>query len=225
MKIKFYAHASFRLEGDGLAVITDPYTPGPEVSNFDPINEPADIVIMSSAVDRYHSDPSHILGDPVVVNALEIPEAGTTVKGLNITRFPAQESLTWDYGRDPDDNAMYYFTLGGVRILHLGDIGNPLAPEHQKALAGQVDVMFALTGDNSTIGLDDLQSAIEAINPRIIIPMHYKVPRGRLNILPVTAFTDRYDQADITWVGGSELTLTPDMLPAQQHLYVLDQCR
>ena len=26
MKIKFYAHASFRLEGDGLAVITDPYT-------------------------------------------------------------------------------------------------------------------------------------------------------------------------------------------------------
>ena len=25
MKIKFYAHASFRLEADGLAVTTDPY--------------------------------------------------------------------------------------------------------------------------------------------------------------------------------------------------------
>ena len=37
MKIKFYAHASFRLEGDGIAVVTDPYTPGPQVSNFEPI--------------------------------------------------------------------------------------------------------------------------------------------------------------------------------------------
>ena len=49
MKIKFYAHASFRLEGEGLALVTDPYTPGPAVSNFDPINEAADVVIMSSA--------------------------------------------------------------------------------------------------------------------------------------------------------------------------------
>jgi len=36
MNITFYAHACFRLEGDGLAVITDPYTPGPEGSRFDP---------------------------------------------------------------------------------------------------------------------------------------------------------------------------------------------
>ena len=52
MKIRFYAHASFRLEADGLAVITDPYTPGPQNSGFDPIDEPADVVIMSSATDR-----------------------------------------------------------------------------------------------------------------------------------------------------------------------------
>ncbi|MBV8901550.1 MAG: MBL fold metallo-hydrolase, partial [Verrucomicrobia bacterium] len=32
MKITFYAHASFRLEADGLTVITDPYTPGPKGS-------------------------------------------------------------------------------------------------------------------------------------------------------------------------------------------------
>ena len=64
MKIRFYAHASFRLEADGLAVITDPYTPGPHNSGFDPIDELADIVIMSSATDPFHSDPSHVRGDP-----------------------------------------------------------------------------------------------------------------------------------------------------------------
>ena len=81
MKIKFYAHACFRLEGDGIAVVTDPYTAGPEVSNYDPIQEKADVVIMSSATDRFHSDPSHILGEPAIVNAVEVVgKAGDTGK-------------------------------------------------------------------------------------------------------------------------------------------------
>jgi hypothetical protein len=67
VKIRFYAHASFRLEADGLAVFTDPYTPGPHNSGFDPIDEPADVVIMSSATDPFHSDPSYVRGDPSYV--------------------------------------------------------------------------------------------------------------------------------------------------------------
>ena len=45
MRIKFYAHACFRLEANGLVVITDPYTPGPGHSGFDPIEEAADVVM------------------------------------------------------------------------------------------------------------------------------------------------------------------------------------
>jgi hypothetical protein len=130
VKIRFYAHASFRLEVDGFAVITDPYTPGPQTSGFDPIDEPADLVIMSSATDPFHSDPSHVRGDPTVVNALELPPEGAEARGLHVRTFPAMESMTFDFGRDPDANAMYLFTLGGVRVLHMGDIGNPISREH-----------------------------------------------------------------------------------------------
>src|ERR1051326_8597536 len=59
MKIKWYGHACFRIEGrptgsggPTVAVVTDPYTP--EVSGYDPIPEPADVVIMSSATDAFH---------------------------------------------------------------------------------------------------------------------------------------------------------------------------
>jgi L-ascorbate metabolism protein UlaG (beta-lactamase superfamily) len=181
VKIRFYAHASFRLEAEGLAVITDPYTPGPQNSGFDPIDEPADVVIMSSATDDFHSDPSHVRGDPTVVNALELPPEGADVRGLHIRAFPAMESMTFDFGRDPDANAMYLFTLGGLRVLHMGDIGNPLSQEHLDALRGNVDVLFALTGAHATIALEDLDAAIEAIGPRVVIPMHYYSPRGVLD--------------------------------------------
>jgi L-ascorbate metabolism protein UlaG (beta-lactamase superfamily) len=163
MDITFYAHACFRLIGDGRVIITDPYTPGPHGSGFDPINEPADIVIMSSATDRFHADPSHILGNPTVINALELPSEGATVRGLSIRSFPAMENLPFDFRRDPDANAMYLFTVDDIRVLHMGDIGNPLSSEQISALRDKVDVLLALTGGHATIALDDLDTAIGAL--------------------------------------------------------------
>ncbi|MFO1104728.1 MAG: MBL fold metallo-hydrolase [Amaricoccus sp.] len=226
MKITFYAHASFRLEGDGLAVVTDPYTPSR--ARFEPIDEPADIVIMSSATDDFHSDPSHVRGDPAIVNALAIPPEGVTIRGLAIRGFPAMESLTFDFGRDPDANALYLFTLGGVRVLHMGDIGNPVPEEHLAALRGQVDLLLALTGAHATIALDDLDAAIARIEPRAVIPMHYASSRGVLKIEPVETFLDRLPPGQVTRVGGSELDLTADLLPpvgAPPRIFVLDQSR
>ena len=229
MKIKFYAHASFRLEGDGLSVVTDPYTPS--ISGFDPIEEPADIVIMSSATDDFHCDASHVGGAPAVVNALELAETGGEVKGLSIRAFPAMESMAYDFQkyfqRDPDANALYHFTLDGIRVLHMGDIGNPVAPEHLDALDGQVDLLLALTGEHATIALDDLDTVIERVKPRAVIPMHYYSAKGVLKIEPVETFTKRFPADRVTHVGGSELELDLAALPpsGQPQIFVLEQSR
>lgn len=124
MKIKWYGHACFRVEGGGISIVTDPYTPG--VAGLDPVDEPADVVIMSSATDRFHSCSSMVPGDPEVLNALE---------------------------------------LKGVSVLHLGDLGNPIPDEQLARLRGRVDILLALTGGPPTIELDDLDRAIEEIEP------------------------------------------------------------
>lgn len=111
-------------------------------------------------------------------------------------------------------------------MLHMGDIGNPVPPEHLEALAGNVDVLFALAGAHATIGFDDLDAAIEAIGPRAVIPMHYHHPRGVLDIEPVDTFLDRFPADAVTHVDGPMLDLTPDSLPADYpHVYVLEQSR
>ena len=224
MRMTFYAHASFRLETPEVSVVTDPYTPG--ASGFKPIDEPADLVIMSSATDRFHSDPSHVRGDPAVVNALlDVLPDGITVRGVPIRAFPTSESLTFDFGRDPDANAMFLFTVGGVRVLHMGDVGNAVAPAVLEALAGQVDVLLALAGAHATIALDDLDRAISAVAPRIVIPMHYWHPRGVLKIEPVDHFLQRHPEQMISRRNGSSLTIDPDHLPATRQIIVLDQAR
>lgn len=230
MKITFYAHASFRLEGDGLVVITDPFTPS--ISHFDPINESSDIVLKSSDTDDFHCDASHVTGNPEVVNTLVLPPEGVTVKGLKVKSFPATESLIFDYqseyGRDPDANALYHFALGGLRFLHMGDIGTAIPQGHIDALKGQVDVLLALTGAHATIALDDLDDAIAQIGPRAVIPMHYFSSKGVLKIEPVETFLNRLPSDRVTKVGATTLELTPDMLPPvghPPHVWVLEQSR
>jgi L-ascorbate metabolism protein UlaG (beta-lactamase superfamily) len=224
MKITFYAHASFRLETADVSVVTDPYTP--RVSGFAPIDEPADLVIMSSATDSFHSDPSHIRGHPTVVNALlDVPPDGITLRGVPIRAFPTSESLTFDFGRDPDANAMYLFEVRGVRVLHMGDVGNAIAPAVLETLCGQVDVLLALTGAHATIALEDLDQAIAVIAPRIIIPMHYWHPRGVLKIEPVEQFLRRHPDGIISHQDGTYLTIDPSQLPEAPQIIVLSQSR
>ena len=210
-------------------MVTDPYTPG--ISGFLPINEPADLVIMSSRTDDFHSDPSHVRGDPVVVNALELPPEGRVVLGVPIRGFEAYESRTFDYqaelSRDPDANALYHFTLGGLRVLHMGDLGNPVDPSQLAQLAGQVDILLALAGEHATIALDDLDDAIAAIRPRVVIPMHYWHERGVLKIEKVDRFLARFEAAQVTRLDGPEFEITPDTLPprGETRVVVLRQAR
>ncbi len=230
MKIKFYAHASFRIEGKDRAIVTDPYTPAPGNSGFDRIEEEADMVIMSSATDSFHSDPSHVKGDPTVVNALELPEGGKTVDGLFIKSFPAYESMTFDYrkeyNRDPDANALYHFEVDGMRVLHMGDTGNAIVEEHLSELEGKVDVMLALAGAHATIPLDDLDKAIKRIKPKVVIPMHYYSDKGVLKIEPVEKFLAYHKPENVTRVKGSTVEITPASLPKSgPQVYVLEQSK
>jgi L-ascorbate metabolism protein UlaG (beta-lactamase superfamily) len=219
MKIKWYGHACFRIEGDGIAIVTDPYTP--EVAGLDPVDEPADVVIMSSVTDRFHSEASMVPGNPEILNALEIAGRGLVeVNGVVFEALPTMESRK--YKESPDENAIYRFELEDMSILHLGDLGNPLTDEQLARLRGRVDILLALTGGPPTIELDDLDRAIEEIGPRVVIPMHYQIPKLKLDILPLEAFTSRYQEDVVTRVGATDVEMSFDTLPRTLRIFVLE---
>jgi L-ascorbate metabolism protein UlaG (beta-lactamase superfamily) len=219
MKIKWYGHACFRIQGEDIVIVTDPCTP--EVAGLDPIDEPADVVAMSSATDRFHSDASMVPGHPKILNALEISGRGPVeVNDVAFEALPTMESLT--HKESPDENAIYRFKLEGISILHLGDLGNPLTEEQLALLRGRVDILLALTGGPPTIELEDLERAIEEIRPRVVIPMHYQIPKLKLDILPLEAFTSRYPEDVVTRVGATEVEFSLDTLPRTLRVYVLE---
>jgi L-ascorbate metabolism protein UlaG (beta-lactamase superfamily) len=222
MKIKWYGHACFRVEGGGVSIVTDPYTP--EVAGLDPVEEPADVVIMSSATDRFHSNAAMVPGDPKILNALEIAGRGPVeVNGVEFEALPTHGEL--EAQGEPGRERYLPLRGGGSEHLAPGDLGNPLTNEQLDRLRGKVDALLALTGGPPTIELEDLDRAIEEIAPRIVIPMHYQIPRLRLDILPLEAFTFRYPEDAIMRGGSAEVELSLDTLPRTLPIYVLDPAR
>ena len=217
MRIKWFAHAAFLLEGSGLRIITDPYTP--HKAGFAPITDEADLVLRSSDDDSAHANVGMIAGNPRVVTATKIPRDGLTVRGLHVKPIPTKESMI--HKLEPRDNAMYCFTLDGVRMAHFGDVGNPLEDWQLEQLAG-VEVVFAPTGGPPTIELADLYAALEVLKPRLTIPMHYQLPGCKFpRMLAVTDFTGHFSDDRVIWAGGPMVELTRADLPAQPHIMVL----
>jgi len=217
MKITWLAHAAFLIEGDGLRIITDPYDPAD--LNLPPIRERADVVIRSSSDDRAHAFVGTLPQGYDLVTATEITDRGATVRGLDIEAIWSQESLI--HKDVPRDNAMYRFMVEGMDIAHMGDVGNPLSDRQLDALSG-IDVLLALVGGPPTIELEDLEDVLNVVEPRLVIPMHFRIPGPKFSMLPASAFTDRYPPERVQRLGTSELELSRDTLPDDMQIYVLE---
>ena len=217
MKIRWLAHASFLIEGDGLRIITDPFEPN-EVINLPPVTETADIVVRSSDDDEAHCYVETIPPGFELVTATDIVESGATAKGVRFEAIWSEESHI--HKEVVRDNAMYRFTLEGINITHMGDVGNPLTKAQMDALAG-TDILLALVGGPPTIELADLRDVIEHIKPKVVIPMHYRIPGPRFFMLPVTAFTNHYSDEMVTWADSSEVQFSQASLPDETHIVVL----
>jgi len=64
----------------------------------------------------------------------------------------------------------FWLDLNGKRLYHSGDTA--LLTDMQ-LLRGRVDVALLPIGDNFTMGPEDAARAVEFIEPRVVIPMHY----------------------------------------------------
>ncbi len=221
MKLKWYGQAAFSIQSsDGLTVITDPYTP--ETAGYVPILEPADVVITSSDNDSFHCRADLINGSPIAINALAVAQNGgeRTEKGVTFRAIEAMEALNHRY-HDPDQNAMYRFEIDGIRVGHMGDVGNPFSDAQIDFFRG-VDVLLTLAGGHPTIELDDLKVVLDVVKPRLIVPMHFRTLRLKpRNLYWIQTFLDYFPDEQVDFACDLEVTLTRDDLPDSTRVLVL----
>lgn len=226
MQITWYGHAAFKLIPEtGPSVICDPYTP--EGVGYQPIDESADLVVISSDDDSAHCRADLIPGNPAVLNALTIAQNGGSAQAAGLT-VNAIEAAEWDHHPEhavPGQNGMYRFEMDGIRVAHMGDVGNPLTSA-QMAFFEDVDVLLALAGGYLTIELPDLVKLIETVRPKLVIPMHFRTLTYRpRNTMWIESFLTYFDDEDVDFACQSTITLNKTDIPMAPRVMVMTHAR
>jgi L-ascorbate metabolism protein UlaG (beta-lactamase superfamily) len=211
MKIKWLGHACFLITAkDGTRVITDPYAVGGGI-NYSPITETADVVVVSHDHGD-HSNVSTIQGKPEVVK-----NSGTkTAKSIQFKGIATYHDASQGQQRGP--NTVFCFTVDDIKLCHLGDLGHVLSPE-QVTEIGAVDIIFVPVGGFFTIDAPVASHVCDQLKPKIVIPMHFKTPKCAYPIADVEDFLK--GKKDVRRVGGSEVDLEQDKLPAATEIVLL----
>ncbi|MCX6793235.1 MAG: MBL fold metallo-hydrolase [Candidatus Falkowbacteria bacterium] len=182
MQITWLGHSAFRLQGktasDIVSVVTDPYK-----SEFTGLKMPrveADIVTISHDHDD-HNNLEAIKGEPFVLRGPgEYESKGVYIDG--ISSYHDNEK-----GAKRGENIIFRFEIEDIVVTHLGDLGAELDDKQLERLEG-TDILLIPVGGNFTLDAQKAVSVINQIEPRIIIPMHYKVPGLKFDLDAVEKF-------------------------------------
>ena len=138
-----------------------------------------------------------------VVRGLEIPPGGVDVLGLRFEAIPVFESPEKLPG---DEVTILHFRAEGRHVVFLGDLGHGLTEEELRPIRG-ADVLMIPAGGPPTIDYPLIPGLVDAIGPRIIIPMHYKTAGIDLDIRPVEGFLDALTGRRVEGVGGPSVAV------------------
>jgi len=166
VKIEYFGHSCFRLNGLGQRVVLDPYADG-SVPGCPNLRLDAEFVYCS------HAHHDHNAGECV-----RIFDGGAP-------RFLLTE-LETDHddagGSKRGKNTIRVFDFDGIRVAHFGDLGRPLTARETKALQG-LDCAMIPVGGFFTIDAKQAAAIAAAICPRMVIPMHYRTETAGYDVI------------------------------------------
>jgi L-ascorbate metabolism protein UlaG (beta-lactamase superfamily) len=211
MKLKWLGHSCFLITSEtGLRIITDPYSTVGGIT-YSPVNEAADVVTVSHD-HRDHNNVAAVPGKPEIITGI-----GTkTAKGIQFKGIPSHHDKS--RGKERGANTIFCFTVDGIRLCHLGDLGHALSQE-EIAQIGNVDVLLIPIGGSFTIDAKVAGEVVDDLKPKVIAPMHYKTPKCDFPITGVEDFLA--DKKNVKKLNSSEMEFKAGKLPEATEIVVL----
>ena len=201
-------HSCFRIKGSQAVVITDPFPPDLGYSLGKPT---ANIVTVS------HQHPSHsyvqgIGGEPRTIQGPgEYEISGVLIIG--VATFHDAEG-----GKKRGKNTAYLMEIDGISVCHLGDLGQVLTAEQREEI-GDVDVLLLPVGGASTIDAAMAAEVIRQLEPKAVVPMHYKTPFISRELDPVEKFLKEMGMEQIE--SRPKLSVSRSSLPVSTQVFLL----
>ncbi len=207
----YYGHSMFHAEDARINLVIDPF--GETVGYDFPALEANLVLVSHNHFD--HNNAEMVKGVRHVLNKIEpFPFL------MGSVRIVGCSSYHDDYqGRDRGDNIIFKWKMSGLTFVHMGDYGEAgLSLEQAECIAG-ADVLMIPVGGVSTISCKKAYEIAEALNPSIVIPMHYKTNCCKMDINDAEEFVSFFNNPVFH---PSTITISSDKIPDETELWVLE---
>ncbi|MBI2669838.1 MAG: MBL fold metallo-hydrolase [Candidatus Yanofskybacteria bacterium] len=165
MTISWYGQACFRLESKGVSVLIDPFSK--EIGLRPPRLNDQIFLVTHEHYD--HNNVKEVPPESFVIHGPgEYEKSGVYVEGISSYHDNVQ-------GTQRGLNTIYMIRAEDMRLCHLGDLGQAKLNDEQIEQIGDVDILFIPVGGKYTIDGKEAVEVIKQIEPKIIVPMHYKI--------------------------------------------------
>jgi len=135
----------------------------------------ADILLVSHS--RYdHNNVKAVSGNPILVEGPGEYE----IKEVFIQGIPAFHDSS--FGKEKGSNTIYTIETEDMKLCHLGDLGQKELTSEQVEKIGEIDILMIPIGGVYTISAKETVRIMSQIEPNIIIPMHYQIPKLKLKL-------------------------------------------
>lgn len=166
MFLSWLGQSCFRLEGKDVSLLIDPFSK--EIGLRAPRVRDALVLVTHQHYD--HANLEGVSSETMVIDGPGEYEAKEVyVHGIKSFHDNVQGTLR-------GLNTIYVVKLEEITLCHLGDLGQEKLDDQQLDLIGNVDVLMVPVGGKYTINYKEAVGIVGQIEPKIIVPMHYKVP-------------------------------------------------
>ena len=139
------------------------------------------------------------------------------VKGVFVQGIPAFHDDK--EGKERGKNTIYIFEAEDIKFCHMGDFGQKQLTDEQLEKIDSVDILMVPVGGTYTIDSSEAQKIIRQIEPKIVIPMHYALPKLKVELEDIAKFLKAMGKDKITPV--DKLTIKSSALPKEGAMDVI----
>jgi len=183
MNITWYGQSCFQIsssqgKNNHVSIVIDPFD---ESIGLKLPKLQADIVLVTH--DHFdHNNIKAVSDSPLVIKGPGEYE----IKGVFVRGIPGFHDNS--QGAERGNVTIYTIEAEGMRICHLGDLGQKELSSDQLDKIGEVDILMIPVGGIYTINAGEAIKVMAQIEPRIIIPMHYKIPKLKIKLDDIDKF-------------------------------------
>lgn len=212
MVIHYLGHSCFLIKASEGTIVIDPFDPNKVGLPFPKVS--ADIVLST------HDHPDHnnakaVAGEPFVIHGPGEYE----ISGIKVWGYPTFHDKKG--GTERGGNTIYVLETEKLTICHLGDLGHLLDEKAAEEISGP-DILLIPTGGVYTLDHEEAAKVAAQLEPKIIIPMHFKVSGMKENFKDLSEVSAFLEEMGVT---GAEiqgkLKVTKTSLPEEPEVIVL----